>query len=177
MFCPNSECPDRIADSRPGEYRQEIEICPICGATLVATLAEVDGFDEPNGTADARTAVPDGAPDRVVLRTSNLVEADMASSMLEEHDVPFYRRTLALGGIGFGTGTAALAPGGEHILLVPEGAADRAEHLLEGLFAEFAGPEETTDPPEASSSTGAFVRVVLVAMLLLSLGLVLRSLL
>jgi len=177
MFCPNAECPDRIADDRPGEYRQEIEICPICGTPLVTSLAEVDGYDELERTVGPPMRDRDGPPDRVVLRTSNIAEADMAASLLEDHGVPFYRRTLALGGLGFGTGTAALGPGGEHLLLAPDGVADQAEQLIDGLFAGLPRVDQVEDRPVSDSPAGMFGRVILVAMLLLTLVVLMRSIL
>ena len=32
--CPNPECPDLLAHGRPGEYRDEIDVCPYCGTPL-----------------------------------------------------------------------------------------------------------------------------------------------
>jgi len=34
--CPDPACPELEVNGRPGEYRDEVEVCPFCGATLVA---------------------------------------------------------------------------------------------------------------------------------------------
>ncbi len=52
MFCPNRECPDFVEDGAPGEYVDSVEVCPKCGAALVAEWPPVESR-EARGDAEA----------------------------------------------------------------------------------------------------------------------------
>jgi len=38
MWCPNQECSDAIENGSPGEFREGITNCPLCGASLVEDM-------------------------------------------------------------------------------------------------------------------------------------------
>ncbi len=52
MYCPNDECPDFLEDGIRGEYREDVETCPKCGARLAhgevpSTTPPVEELEDP----------------------------------------------------------------------------------------------------------------------------------
>ena len=70
MWCPSRDCPDFLADGRPGEYVDTVVNCPKCGAALVAEWppgeasgrddrAELGETDSLEDSGDALAALPE----------------------------------------------------------------------------------------------------------------------
>jgi hypothetical protein len=125
VFCPNRDCPDFQETGLPGEYREEIVVCPKCGAHLVP---------EPpvRREAEASGSVPTGERDAALGRLVAVAsfnyhqDADLAASMLLANGVQAVVFADDCGGvdprIGFGSRSR---------VMVPEGQAKLALSLLE----------------------------------------------
>jgi len=87
MWCPNRECDDFQATGEPGEYRDEIEVCPRCGARLV--------HERPNMVLDDEAALDGGEdaglPEEPLAAAGTFhyqQDAALAASMLRANGVP-----------------------------------------------------------------------------------------
>ena len=70
-------------------------------------------------------------------RTGRLYELDMASAILEEHGIPFYRQEENSGGLRFAMPfQPAMGPGLWYAIFVPEAVYDEARELLAGISIE-----------------------------------------
>ena len=124
MYCPNRECVDFEETGEPGEYRDDIEMCPKCGACLV--------HERPDLTPDDGLAPEDeedaGLPEEPVATAAafeNRQDADLAASMLRANGVP----TLVVG-VGWG-GDPRVDFGSRVRLMVSERDLPLARELLE----------------------------------------------
>ncbi len=86
MYCPNRECDDFQATGEPGEYRDEIEVCPKCGARLVHERP--DQRERGEATSDEDEAVAPEGPLAAVAEFNYRQDADVAASMLWASGVP-----------------------------------------------------------------------------------------
>ena len=135
--CPNPECPDLLAHGRPGEYRDEIGVCPYCGTPL-------EWGPAPEPAAESRGGLPpmeelretDGELARIGHFTDQ-GEAELARGFLEAQGIPARIARDAAGGNRPGIGAITGIR-----LLVPASLAAEAEALL--AAAENGGGE----PPE-----------------------------
>lgn len=79
MYCPNRECIDFEETGEPGEYRDDIEVCPKCGSRLVHELPDLRPPEEVEDVADPDD--PEGT--LVAVAAFNYrQDADLAASML-----------------------------------------------------------------------------------------------
>lgn len=85
MFCPNPDCPDLVASGVPGEYRQGIARCPVCGVDLVDGDPRQRVDEMPNAAADA--AEPPFVV--AVAEVDEPAEIDVVRSVLEGAEIPF----------------------------------------------------------------------------------------
>ncbi len=77
-YCINDECPEFQEYGVRGEYRDDIQVCPICGASLAAELPESDLSDK------------ESAPDidlAIVARFHQRYEAELVKALLEDHGI------------------------------------------------------------------------------------------
>ena len=42
MYCPNRECPDFKQTGVPGEFVEDVTVCPFCGSALVEEMPEMN---------------------------------------------------------------------------------------------------------------------------------------
>lgn len=83
MFCPNRECPDFEATGMPGEYRDELTACPVCGATLVPDDPTEDAGRDREVVADELSGL------EPVVETETSAETDIVRSILDGAGIPF----------------------------------------------------------------------------------------
>ncbi len=86
MYCPNRECVDFEETGEPGEYRDDVEVCPKCGARLVHERPELDERDAAPPEEDDAIA-PEG-PLVAVAEFNFRQDADLAASVLWASGVP-----------------------------------------------------------------------------------------
>ncbi len=110
MWCPNRECDDFQATGEPGEYRDDVEVCPKCGVRLVHERPELRERDEATPDEDA-ALVPEG-PLAAVTAFNFRQDADLAASMLRASGVPAVVFGDDCGGtdarVGFGAQTRVM---------------------------------------------------------------------
>ena len=135
MFCPNRECVDFEEIGEPGEYRDDIEVCPKCGARLVHERPELRTPEEVAGVGDA------GGPEGTLVAVAAFnyrQDADLAASML---------LGAGLNAVVFGDDCGTVDPGLGFAtrcrLMVPEGQANLALTLLAQETRE-SGPDEAS---------------------------------
>jgi hypothetical protein len=123
MFCPNRECLDFEETGEPGEYRDDIEVCPKCGTRLVHERPEVSSVD------DAAAEVgEDALPEEPLVAVASFnyrQDADLAISMLRANGVPAAVFNYRFGGdprVDFGSRVR---------VMVSESDAGLAQELLE----------------------------------------------
>jgi hypothetical protein len=113
MFCPNRECPDFVESGEPGEYRDDIEICPKCGARLVHEPPTPLNGDEqqPEGVEDGDVA---SGPLVAAAWFEYRQDADVTVSMLTANGVWAVVFADDGGGtlphVGFGTAARVMVP-------------------------------------------------------------------
>lgn len=194
MYCPNPECPDRAATGRPGEYRDDMTVCPVCGSGLTRGSWE-DLAARPPAPAERDDGSGAGGAGVELVRTTDVAEADAVIAALGEARVPYWRRVVGPDGTLLGAGRAVAAPGAEHVVLVPGRFEREALAVVEELHETvraLAGDDEALDwgdeeaasegGPEAVEGTGGgllgrLVTLVLVALMLLGMAAVLKSVL
>ena len=102
MYCPNPQCSDVERSGTPGEYRDEITVCPVCGSYLTARLPEwameQEGAaaDQPRDSYEFERFVP-------VLSIRNrgllpLVHSLLSSNGIRyfiQNEVPLHRMPMA----------------------------------------------------------------------------------
>lgn len=123
MYCPNRECIDFEETGEPGEYREDIEVCPKCGARLVHDRPELRAPEEVAGLGDGGGA--EGT--LVAVAAFNYrQDADLAASTL---------LGAGLDAVVFGDDCGTVDPGLGFAtrcrLMVPEDQANLALSLLE----------------------------------------------
>ena len=123
MYCPNPECPDVQESGEPAEYRDDVRVCPKCGAALA-----------PGAPPDAREDGGTGGPDEegssgplVAVASFNYrQDAELAVSFLLANGVEAAVFADDCGGtdprVGFGSRAR---------VMVPEGRAELATTLLD----------------------------------------------
>lgn len=84
VVCPNPECPDLEATGVPGEYVSGTEVCPYCGAELVAP-AWIDRLDARSTGASRET---NAGPPEPVFESDDPAEIQIARSILEGAGIP-----------------------------------------------------------------------------------------
>jgi hypothetical protein len=134
MFCPNDDCPDFVKTGLRSEYREDITVCPYCGAAMVAERP-----DDPELELDGIISKPPVAPDEEmepVVESVDLTEIAVIKSILDGAGIPY----LALGEERFSAFRGAFLAGSifSHrsrgvIFTVPARMADEAHRLLEEL--------------------------------------------
>jgi hypothetical protein len=188
VYCPNPDCPDRVATGNPGEYRDDVVSCPVCGTELLR------GSWEDLAAAPAAAAVSvdeahwdDGGSageDVELLRTVDVAEADAIVAALDEARVPFWRRVEGPDGMVLGAGRSTAAPGAEHVVIVAARREAEALAVIEELRATARalegdagdeldwGEEEHDDPPVEERAGSGFLSkaITLVFTLLMLLG-------
>lgn len=194
MLCPNPDCPDRVATGKPGEYRDDVAACPVCGAELARGSWEdaAAAAPEPAPTEEWEAGSDDGA-DVELLRTADAAEADAVVAALDEARVPFWRRVEGPDGMLLGAGRNAAAPGAEQVVVVA--ARRRAEALavveelrataraLEGDAGDALdwGEEEHDEASAESDSGGGLVgkaiTLLFLALMVLGMAAVLKMIL
>lgn len=133
--CPNPECPDRPAHGRPGEYRDEVDVCPFCGTPL-----EWGPPPEPvsRGNADLPPPGEPGDSNSGPAAVGHFMdegEAELARGFLEARGIP---ARIARDTAGWYPSALGAMTGIR--LLVPASLAAEAESLL-------AAVEETEEEP------------------------------
>jgi hypothetical protein len=153
--CPNTECPDLEEYGRPGEFRDEIDLCPQCGTTLVP----YDPTKEEDPARDRIDATGDGDADdaevdeSLVLagRVGNPAHVAIVKSLLEDAGIPFHARNEQaqdLLGLGrFPSGFNVLV-GGIEFWVAPEHQAEVVEIFADLESTSLELPEDE-DPPES----------------------------
>ncbi len=142
MFCPNDDCPDFVGTGLRAEYRDDVSVCPFCGAALV--------FERPadaDGDGDAGSPAPwigDDEELEPVIEANDLTEVAVLKSMFESAGIPY----LTQGEDQFSAFRGAFAGGSifnprSHgvVFVVPSRMAEAARALLE----ELDGLEEPAD--------------------------------
>ena len=111
MYCPNRACPDFQESGEPGEYRDEIRVCPKCGARLVAEPPP----ELRRATAAAGEA--DEAPSGALVAVASFhyrQDADLAAAFLQANGVAAVVFGHYSGStdprIGFGSRVRVMAP-------------------------------------------------------------------
>ena len=113
MFCPNRECPDFLESGEPGEYRDDVEICPKCGARLEHAPPEPGGRPGEQNEWGGNGAAP-GGPLVAVAWFEYRQDADLAASMLQANGIWAVVFADDGGGtlphVGFGTAARVMVP-------------------------------------------------------------------
>lgn len=146
MFCPNDDCPDYLSTGLRAEYRDDVTVCPFCGAALVferpADLGG-DGDREP----PAKPRIADDEELEPVIEATDLTEVAVLKSMLDGAGIPYLTR----GEDQFGAFRGAFAGGSIFnprsrgvVFVVPSRMADAARALLEELDG-LEDPDEHAD--------------------------------
>lgn len=92
MYCPNPDCPDHVATGTPGEYRSDVEICPVCGTTLVHALPDGwPGTAEDPGREGRGRRRWSGEPEPV-FECTDPAEVPVVKSILDGAGIPYVTR-------------------------------------------------------------------------------------
>ena len=128
MYCPNPECPDFVEDGFPGEYVENVSVCPKCGASLVAGTP-------PEDLGGPQIAAP-GAddPPAEVASFNSRQDAELAAGYLVARGIAAAVLADDAGGEYAGMGMAAGAR-----VLVPTSRVAEALALLEESGGERGG--------------------------------------
>jgi len=86
MWCPNRGCDDFQATGEPGEYRDEIEVCPKCGARLVHERPRVVRED-PAALEEGEDAGLPEEPLAAAASFNGAQDAMLAAAMLRANGV------------------------------------------------------------------------------------------
>lgn len=143
MFCPNNECPDFVNSGLRSEYRQDISVCPFCGAHLVEYRPNEPDTDGDGSAATSR--IGDDEELEPVIESTDLTEIAVIKTVLDAAGIPF----IAQGEDHFGAFRGAFIGGSLFnprargvIFTVPIRMAEEARNVLE----EFdGGMEEALD--------------------------------
>lgn len=123
MFCPNRECPNVESTGEPAEYREGIQTCADCGATLVE--AQPTWTEE---SVDFEAFVP-------VVTLYDMATLLFAKSLLEGAGIRYYVQNeqvqdlFGLGRLGTGFSTISGAP----VVLVEPSRAEEGSELMATL--------------------------------------------
>lgn len=77
-YCVNDECPEFQEYGVRGEYRDDIQVCPVCGASLASEVPDSEVSDK------------DSMPDinlAIVARFHQRYEAELVKALLEDHGI------------------------------------------------------------------------------------------
>lgn len=144
-YCPNRDCPHRLRTGSAADFRDDIQQCSDCGATLVEQEPIDTGLQEESVSATIEWTL--------LTHFRQAHEAHLAQSVLESEGIPVYIAdeyvnrmaplyASALGGVG---------------LYVPTADVDTALQLLNEDFSnavdQFSGPDlgEYEDSAESES--------------------------
>ena len=135
MYCPNPDCPDVQESGEPGEYRDDVRVCPKCGAELVpGTPAEAL---DAAGAGSAGDEDADG-PLVAVAAFNYRQDAELAASFLQANGVEAGVFGDDCGGTDPRVGFSSRAR-----VMVPEGQARLAATLLDQASG---APAEGSEP-------------------------------
>ncbi|MBZ5587612.1 MAG: hypothetical protein LAO05_03545 [Acidobacteriia bacterium] len=87
MHCPNRDCIDFQETGQPGEYRDDVEVCPKCGSRLIHERPDLRPDAEGDLEEGVEAETPVG-PLVAVAAFDYRQEADLAASMLQANGVP-----------------------------------------------------------------------------------------
>jgi hypothetical protein len=82
MYCTNPECPDLAATGRPGEYREHVEHCPVCGARLATSP------DAPPAPTETDVATVE------IKVTADPAEVQIVKTILDGAGIPYVTEGL-----------------------------------------------------------------------------------
>jgi hypothetical protein len=77
-YCINDECPEFQEYGVRGEYRDDIQVCPVCSASLSSELSDPD--------VSGKESVPD-INLAIVARFHQRYEAELVKALLEDHGI------------------------------------------------------------------------------------------
>ena len=177
--CPNLECPDRVERGVIGEFSDSAEVCPTCGARLVAAPededvesdapddetedeapdvepSELDFEDDENGESeeDSDEESDEGVELVCVLRSADEAQLAMVKSLLECEGIEYIVRGEILQdwfGLGRMTGTANYITGPAEVCVRTQDAEKAAE--LIGAEPVASDPEEPEEPEDDTGRT------------------------
>ncbi len=118
MYCPNRECPDFKQTGVPGEFVEEITVCPFCGSALVKEMPEMNPSgvrDETEGDKGDFDTPYDSSEKLVVIASYSFRhDAELAITYLTNNGIDVVESPDDCGGthpvVGFATGIRLLAP-------------------------------------------------------------------
>ena len=140
-YCPNRDCPHRLRTGSPADFRDDIQHCSDCGATLVE--------QEPIDTSLQEEA-PSGPIEWTLLtHFGQAHEAHLAQSVLESESIPIY---IADEYVNRMAPLYASALGGVR-LFVPTADVDTALQLLSKDFSDEI--DQLFDPDLGESEANA----------------------
>jgi len=194
VYCPNPDCPDRVATGNPGEYRDDVVACPVCGTELARGSWEDLAPDHVAPPASEQEHDDGGADDDVeLLRTVDSAEADAVVAALDEARIPFWRRVEGPDGMLLGAGRNAAAPGAEQVVIVAARREAEGRAVVEELHAtaralegdagdsldwgEEEPDETTTEAPASGGFLGKAITLLFVALMVLGMAAVLKMVL
>ncbi len=135
MYCPNDKCPDYVRTGLRSEYRDDIAVCPYCGAAMSPRRP-----DDP-GREGGILKPPVGADEEMapIVESTDPTEVAIIKSILDGAGIPY----LALGEDRFGafrgafTGGSIFNPRSRGVVFtVPARMADEALRLLDELVVD-----------------------------------------
>ena len=130
MYCPNPDCPDVQETGEPGEYRDDVRVCPKCGAELISGAPGDDR--DGAGTGAEGDAESTGA--LVAVAAFNYrQDAELAASFLQANGVE-----AAVFGDDCGGTDPRIGFSSRARVMVPEGQAALAATLLDQASAASA---------------------------------------
>jgi len=143
MWCPNQECADAVENGVPGEFREGIIACPICGAGLVSYLP------------DWASPPPDENVEWVYCLTVGDVSLlPQMRAMLDSAGVQYFVKDEGVQHL-VGLGTVALGFNpltGPPVLMVATGDLERAIEALGELKEAIQNGPGTAPPAPVASS-------------------------
>lgn len=133
MYCPNSECPDRVRFGVIGEYGDDVKVCPKCGSPLLPGGPPQEPEEHTFTLARDDVGASSGSDLTPVMEFSNRHNADLARAYLEANGIHAHVSGDDCGSVrpelAFGRGVILLAahedvPGARALLEAkpPEGA-------------------------------------------------------
>ena len=118
MYCPNRECPDFKQTGVPGEFVEDVTVCPFCGSALVKEMPEMNPFqvrgetERDKGDFDS----PDDSRETLVVIASFSFrhDAELVITYLANNGIDVVESPDDCGGthpiVGFAAGIRLLAP-------------------------------------------------------------------
>ncbi len=124
------------------EYKPGVEVCPDCGAKLVAELKP-----------ERESGADDDVKSVLLLKTDNYLKAELVTGALDEAGISYWAKRLGMGGRLGGMTTGAIshdildAPKPAEIYVLPDDLAE-AKEIVEGFADDIE--IETDDDDEES---------------------------